>query len=527
MLYLEDYLEMIEHLPAELRDRFTEMREQDLSVQNRVDSLEERQKNFFSNCAKNKLKGSEKEEYESIRKEYQKVIEDASEKVQLAEDSYSLVDKYMRKLDQELLKFKLELEADNRGITEILEKHSLEMDQPGLGVGGSSLKENRHPKKHGRKLVHGHSISHHGGSTLAASTIAAAGGGIGAHGNSIKIDRKHSLPTSSVHTMLGRDLASTAASYLGHDSFTLDQVQPHIQTGSPLVGNISGSSGGGLGSGNVIGSGLHQQGNLNSGSGMGNTSGAGSYPLQHIGAGGSAIAAAASQAIAATQQLTGRRTASLKASFEAINLGVQTHEFRIGQEIAGAAQSALAASGIGPGSSGLSPGVSGHLTFQHGGDKIATAKPSSAGNSTPTISSASNKRNKKQSKASVASGHIGSTQHIQLDVGGLMDIDTGILDPSSFVMGGSNSPTTEELLSGGNRSGTGSGGTPEQEWYDPSEPRYCICNQVSYGDMVACDNEDCPYEWFHYPCVGIEAPPKGKWYCPTCTANMARRKGRK
>jgi hypothetical protein len=28
----------------------------------------------------------------------------------------------------------------------------------------------------------------------------------------------------------------------------------------------------------------------------------------------------------------------LKASFEAINLGVQTHEFRIGQEIAGAAQ---------------------------------------------------------------------------------------------------------------------------------------------------------------------------------------------
>ena len=56
----------------------------------------------------------------------------------------------MRKLDQELLKFKLELEADNRGITEILEKHSLEMDQPGLGVSGSNLKENRHPKKHVR-----------------------------------------------------------------------------------------------------------------------------------------------------------------------------------------------------------------------------------------------------------------------------------------------------------------------------------------------------------------------------------------
>ena len=80
------------------------------------------------------------------------VIEDASEKVQLAEDSYSLVDKYMRKLDHELLKFKLELEADNRGITEILEKHSLEMDQPGLGACGINLKENRHPKKHVRNF---------------------------------------------------------------------------------------------------------------------------------------------------------------------------------------------------------------------------------------------------------------------------------------------------------------------------------------------------------------------------------------
>ena len=25
---------------------------------------------------------------------------------------------------------------------------------------------------------------------------------------------------------------------------------------------------------------------------------------------------------------------------------------------------------------------------------------------------------------------------------------------------------------------------------DPNEPRYCLCNDVSYGDMVACDNED-------------------------------------
>ena len=71
------------------------------------------------------------------------------------------------------------------------------------------------------------------------------------------------------------------------------------------------------------------------------------YPLQHMGTGGNALAAAASQAIAATQQLVpGRRTSSLKASYEAIHLGVQSHEFQIGRELAGATQSALAASGL-------------------------------------------------------------------------------------------------------------------------------------------------------------------------------------
>jgi len=51
---------------------------------------------------------------------------------------------------------------------------------------------------------------------------------------------------------------------------------------------------------------------------------------------------------------------------------------------------------------------------------------------------------------------------------------------------------------------------------DPNEPKYCYCDQVSSGDMVACDNEDCPREWFHYQCVGLTAPPKGRWYCLFC-----------
>lgn len=50
---------------------------------------------------------------------------------------------------------------------------------------------------------------------------------------------------------------------------------------------------------------------------------------------------------------------------------------------------------------------------------------------------------------------------------------------------------------------------------------YCFCRQVSYGNMIACDNKDCKYEWFHWGCVGLTAPPKGIWYCPDCRKKMA------
>ncbi|KAG2403250.1 PHD finger protein [Vigna angularis] len=61
---------------------------------------------------------------------------------------------------------------------------------------------------------------------------------------------------------------------------------------------------------------------------------------------------------------------------------------------------------------------------------------------------------------------------------------------------------------------------------DPNEPTYCICNQVSYGAMVACDNPNCKIEWFHFGCVGLKEQPKGKWYCSNCAATKNRRRGK-
>ncbi|CAN1242692.1 PHD finger protein ING1, partial [Linum perenne] len=61
---------------------------------------------------------------------------------------------------------------------------------------------------------------------------------------------------------------------------------------------------------------------------------------------------------------------------------------------------------------------------------------------------------------------------------------------------------------------------------DPNEPTYCYCNEVSYGDMVACDNPNCKIEWFHFACVNLKEKPKGKWYCSDCTPLRGRRKAR-
>ncbi|KAH6578009.1 hypothetical protein BASA62_000533 [Batrachochytrium salamandrivorans] len=110
---------------------------------------------------------------------------------------------------------------------------------------------------------------------------------------------------------------------------------------------------------------------------------------------------------------------------------------------------------------------------------------------------------------------------------------------------GSDSPSSQSghkrKLSGGNRtmihkrshkrkteegqglfsSGVARSATPEMD-----EQLYCFCQQVSYGEMIACDNEECPHEWFHLECVGLAEPPNGVWFCRDCVQTNKLRKGR-
>ena len=62
----------------------------------------------------------------------------------------------------------------------------------------------------------------------------------------------------------------------------------------------------------------------------------------------------------------------------------------------------------------------------------------------------------------------------------------------------------------------------DDEEGDGDDRKYCTCRSVSYGNMVGCDNDACPYEWFHWSCVGITSEPKGAWFCPECRPKKGR-----
>lgn len=95
----------------------------------------------------------------------------------------------------------------------------------------------------------------------------------------------------------------------------------------------------------------------------------------------------------------------------------------------------------------------------------------------------------------------------------------GVLDPTEEIAAG---VSREKRAKTSSKKKKRSKGKSEREVsppdlpIDPDEPTYCLCEQVSYGEMIGCDNDECPIEWFHFSCVGLHHKPKGKWYCPKC-----------
>ncbi|KAF2668722.1 hypothetical protein BT63DRAFT_456363 [Microthyrium microscopicum] len=86
--------------------------------------------------------------------------------------------------------------------------------------------------------------------------------------------------------------------------------------------------------------------------------------------------------------------------------------------------------------------------------------------------------------------------------------------------GRKNKPKKQEVkkTTGSRKSAGADEAADEEDVVDPNEETYCLCDDVSYGTMVACSNDMCEREWFHLECVGLKTipPRRAEWYCPLC-----------
>ena len=41
---------------------------------------------------------------------------------------------------------------------------------------------------------------------------------------------------------------------------------------------------------------------------------------------------------------------------------------------------------------------------------------------------------------------------------------------------------------------------------------------LDFPPMIASNQRDSKWEWFHYFCVGVKKAPKGRWFCKDCKA---------
>lgn len=103
----------LEHLPNELQRNFTLMRELDSRAQTLMKSIDEKADEFMKTLVKDKESIPEevrKEKLKAIQDMFNKAKEYGDDKVQLAIQTYELVDKHIRRLDSDLARFEGEIQ---------------------------------------------------------------------------------------------------------------------------------------------------------------------------------------------------------------------------------------------------------------------------------------------------------------------------------------------------------------------------------------------------------------------------------
>ncbi|KAL2148151.1 hypothetical protein VTH82DRAFT_8734, partial [Thermothelomyces myriococcoides] len=174
---------------------------------------------------------------------------------------------------------------------------------------------------------------------------------------------------------------------------------------------------------------------------------------------------------------------------------------------------------------GASVSVSATAVSQATAAAAATASSSSSSASAGTSSSGASAttaagKDKERDRDRGSGPGVGASGTAPVASGGKKDkthSSTGNGGAGNNSSNSSSSSSSHGHNAGSRKTGAGAGaGAENEDDADEDEDQdvadedvYCYCNQVSYGEMVACDGEGCPREWFHLECVGLKVAPKG------------------
>lgn len=103
------YFVGLEHLPIELQRNFTLMRDLDARAQGISKDIDKRADEYLKNI-KTESAEKKKEQLKQIQSLFNKAKEYGDDKVQLAIQTYELVDKHIRRLDSDLARFEAEIQ---------------------------------------------------------------------------------------------------------------------------------------------------------------------------------------------------------------------------------------------------------------------------------------------------------------------------------------------------------------------------------------------------------------------------------
>lgn len=460
MLYIEDFLELIEPFPQEIRERLTEMRETDLQIQNETDKLDEKIKIFFQQCKKQKSDWKN-QNYEEIRSEYSKLLENADDKVQITNQLYELIEKYLKKLDQELQKFKLELEADHAGITSKLEQVI------------SSTITNENSMDNSSSLSNGslyNFTEQNSDFTLNTSTT-----------NELMKMMAQNINTTQDSTLIKSVTSSQKRKNLS-DKTKIEDDESNSSWNNKLESSSSNSS-------NTI---FHfsntnkkssqiykknlKQGQVSNSSSLNKLIRSNNMSLQN------SITKKSSNKLGKSLKPDKSRIKKTKLIDTEYNDELKYDYFD---------NESIKHENIHK----IDDSKNDLYT-----DELNEENSETTGTSENDLAQIGRLLNNDDEFDTDSSENDLETVHNNLENN--EDTTNSDLDNKSKI----------------NKRNQNINRHFKKDWNSGEETneRYCICKDISYGDMIMCDNSRCETQWFHFVCVGLNAAPKGKWFCPFC-----------